>query len=588
MGLTAADIWQEYQDGLDYQSKMNFSSKWSIYQRFINGDQWPAATEKTKNMPRPVFNICRMITTQKSSNVLNENLTMQFTPQEIVSDSMDPEDKQKIEQASSGADKFSQYSRTLWSEKIDQAQLNEDAIDDAVSLGTCIWHYYWDNSVEGGITKRYVGEIAGEVIDPSNIFFKNPKCQDVQKQPSIIISNDLPVLEVRELAESKGVKAEDIEKIESNETTQQGKIYNADKVEVKNGGRVTLLTRYYKKEGRVYFTKSTENVMVQKETDLGLGSQRGFKLYPIEVMVWYKQKKCIYGIGEIEGLIPNQKAINFNIGMMLLSVQETAWPKIYARLGALDQQITNTPGEVIIDKLPNGQDNIKFMQPPNFSYMAVNIVDKIVETTRLVSGVTEVSTGEKIGASIAAAAIIALQNQAKVPIEKIQKRFYRSMKRVGRIWEEFFKTRYNMERNVVVKDAQNNVIPMSFNGSDYESVDFDLKIDVGPSSQFSESLAMATLDKLYDNQAIDTNMYIELAPENVIPFKQKLKNLLKEKAEREQQLLQQQTQIDINKIMASLTPEEQAAVQQNPELLNQLIGGGANGPMPQMPNTATG
>jgi hypothetical protein len=140
------------------------------------------------------------------------------------------------------------------------------------------------------------------------------------------------------------------------------------------------------------------------------------------------------------------------------------------------------------------------------------------------------------------------------------------------------------ERNVVVKDAQNNVISMSFNGSDYESVDFDLKIDVGPSSQFSESLAMASLDKFYDNKEIDINMYIELAPDNVIPFKQKLKNLLKEKSEREQQQMFQK----IIKVMASLTPEEQAAVQQNPELLNQLIGGGANGQMSKMPNTATG
>lgn len=584
MELTAADIWQEYQDGLDYQNSMSFGSKWSEYQRFLNGDQWPAPTEKTKNMPRPVLNMIKMTATQKSSNVLNENITMQFTPEEIADNNQDD----LITKATDGATKFTNYSRTLW-EKLDQAQLNENAIEDAVSLGTCIWHYYWDNSIIGGIKTRYVGDISGEVIDPSNIFFKNPKCQDVQKQPSIIISNDLPVSEVKELAKENKVPEDEIKKIESNEETQQGKIYDADKKEVKNGQRTTLLTRYYKKNKRVYFTKSTQNVIVQKETDLGLGSERGFKLYPIEVMTWYRRKKCIYGIGEIEGLIPNQKAINFNIGMMLYSVQQTAWPKIYTRLGALDQQLTNTPGEVVTDKLLNGADNIKYMQPPNFPYMAINIVDKIIEITRLCSGVTETATGEKIGASMAAAAIIALQNQAKVPIEAIQKRFYRSMKRVGRIWEEFFKTKYNMERSVVIKDAENNDVPMKFTGSDYEDMNFDLKIDVGPSSQFSESLAMATLDKLYDRQAIDTDTYIELAPDNVIPFKQRLKKILTEKAAlMQEQALGQQNSVDVNKILATLTPEEQAAVQQNPELLNQLVGGGANGPMPQMSNTATG
>lgn len=583
-GLTAAEIWQEYQDGLDYQVKMNFPKKWSEYQRFINGDQWPAPTEATKNLPRPVFNICRMITTQKSANVLNENLTMQFTPQEIADDTLEPEKKILIEKANEGAQKFTSYSRTLW-DKIDQAQLNENAIEDAVSLGTCIWHYYWNNSVTGGVATRYIGEIEGEIIDPSNIFFKNPKCQDVQKQPSIIIANDLLVSEVRKLAKENNVSSEDIVKIVSNEDSNSGRIYDADKTEVKNGGRVTLLTRYYKKNGRVYFTKSTENVIVQKETDLGAGSKKGFTLYPIEVMTWYKRKKCIYGIGEIEGLIPNQKAINFNIGMMLLSVQETAWPKIYTRLGALDQQITNTPGEIIVDKLLNGADNIKYMQPPNFPYMAINIVDKIVEITRTVSGVTEVATGEKLGASIAAAAIIALQNQAKVPIEAIQKRFYRSMKRIGRIWEEFFKTRYNMERSVVIKNAENQDIPMRFTGSDYEDVNFELKVDVGPSSQFSESLAMATLDKLYDRGAIDTDTYIELAPDNVIPFKQRLKKIL---AEKQAKMLQPPTGgIDMNKVMAQLTPEEQAFIQSNPSILNQ-VGGDTNGFMPEMRNVVNG
>lgn len=579
--LTAAEIWQEYQDGLDYHSSMNFPKKWSEYQRFINGDQWPAPTEATKNLPRPVFNICQMITTQKSANVLNENLTMQFSPQEIAENGMEDE---LIQRATEGAKKFTDYSKTLW-ERIDQPQLNENAIEDAVSLGTCVWHYYWNNSIKGGISTQYIGEIEGEIIDPSNIFFKNPKCQDVQKQPSIIIANDLLVTEVREMAKNNEVSSEDIAKIQSNEEVNKGKIYDADKTEVKNGGRVTLLTRYYKKNSRVYFTKSTENVIVQKETDLGAGSEKGFTLYPIEIMTWYKRKKCIYGIGEIEGLIPNQKAINFNIGMMLLSVQETAWPKIYAKLGALDQQITNTPGEVIIDKLANGNDNIHFMQPPNFSYMAINIVDKIVDTTRMVSGVTEVATGEKIGASIAAAAIIALQNQAKVPIEAIQKRYYRSQKRIGRIWEEFYKIRYNMERNVVIKDAENNSIPMRFTGSDYADMNFDLKIDVGPSSQFSESLAMATLDKLYDRQAIDTDIYIELAPDNVIPFKQRLKKIL---AEKRAAMLPPAGGIDVNKIVAQLTPEERAAVQANPALLNQVIGGGTNGLMPALPNVANG
>jgi len=576
--LTAMDIWKEYQDGIEYQNSMSFGRKWAEYQRFINGDQWPAPTDATKNLPRPVFNICRMITTQKSSNVLNENITMQFTADELVDDSTDPKQAELIQSASDGATQFTAYSRTLW-EKVEQSQLNEDAIEDASSLGTAVWHYQWNSDISGGTGTIYIGEIDGETLDPSNIFFKNPKCQDLQKQPSIIISNDLPIAEIIELAKINKVSQENIEKISSNEEDKQGKIYEADKVEAKGNSRVTLLTRYFKKNGRVYWTKSTNSVIVQDETDLAQGSERGFKLYPIEIMVWYKRKKCIYGIGEIEGLIPNQKAINFNIGMNLLSIQETAWPKIYAKLGALNQQITNTPGEIITDNLINGSDNIKFMQPPNFSYMPGILTDKILDLTRTATGVTDVATGEKLGASISAAAIIALQNQAKVPIEAIQKRFYRSQKRIGRIWEEFFKVRYNIERSVVIKDDNNQNMPMKFKGSDYEKTNFDLKIDVGPSSQFSEGLSTSIYERLfYDAKSIDLNIFIEMLPDNAIQ-KQKLKRLIKEKADREQAAMLKQQQ-EIEQAKASLSPEEQQELAANPQIMQQVMqgmGGGQGG-----------
>jgi hypothetical protein len=546
---------------------MKFPKAWAEHQRFIDGDQWPEPTEKTKNLPRPVFNICRMITTQKSSNVLNENLTMQYSPEELG-------ESENLTAAAKGADQFTRYSKTLW-ERVEQSQLNEDAINDAVTNGTCIWHYFWNPIIKGGIETTYLGDIEGEIIDPSNIFFKNPKCQKVQKQPSIIISNDLLVTEVRKFAKDNGASEKDLKDIVSNENENTGKIYPADKARVKNGERVTVLTRYYKKNDRVYFTKSTEKVIIQPETDLGKGSANGFRLYPIELMPWYKRKKCIYGIGELKGLIPSQKAINFNIGMMLLSVQQTAWPKIIAKLGALNQILTNDPGELITDNLVNGQDNIKFMQPPNFSYMAVNIVDKIIDIVRTTSGTTEVATGEKLGASISAAAIIALQNQAKVPIETIQKRFYRSMKNIGRIWEEFFKVRYNTERSVTVKDAQGNEMPMKFIGSDYENMPFNLKIDVGPSSQFSESLSTSILERLYyEKGAISTRTFIDMLPDNLLP-KQKLIKLM----ETEQT---QNNSIDMNKVMSQLTPEEQTAVQANPALLQQIMGTGGNTPPMQL------
>lgn len=250
--------------------------------------------------------------------------------------------------------------------------------------------------------------------------------------------------------------------------------------------------------------------------------------YPIVVMSWKKRKHSIYGIGEAAGLIPTQKAVNWLMGMNILSAQDTAWPKLLVKEGALRQEVTNQPGEILRDYSMGG-DGIKYLQPPNFSAFAVDLVSRIKEMIRETSGVSEVSTGEPFTATMAASAIIALQNQAKAPIENIQRRFYRAIEEVGLIWEQFFKCYYNLPRSMTVEDPLGQETRGQFLGSDFADVEFRLEVDVGAGSEYSEALAQSTLDKLYDKGDIDLATYIELAPKAVMPFKEQLKRILEQR-----------------------------------------------------------
>ena len=67
-------MWRDYQDGLIYQRSMGFSEKFPEFERFKQGDQWPQATERTKSLPRPVFNIVKLFISNKKSNVLNQKI----------------------------------------------------------------------------------------------------------------------------------------------------------------------------------------------------------------------------------------------------------------------------------------------------------------------------------------------------------------------------------------------------------------------------------------------------------------------------------------------------------------------------------
>ena len=59
--LNVTDIWKEYKNGLEYQGKIGIRENIPKYVDFYEGKQWPAPTENTKNLPRPVANIIKMI-----------------------------------------------------------------------------------------------------------------------------------------------------------------------------------------------------------------------------------------------------------------------------------------------------------------------------------------------------------------------------------------------------------------------------------------------------------------------------------------------------------------------------------------------
>jgi hypothetical protein len=112
-----------------------------------------------------------------------------------------------------------------------------------------------------------------------------------------------------------------------------------------------------------------------------------------------------------------------------------------------------------------------------------------------------------------------------------------------------------------VKDDDGNPVPMMINGSDYADIDLNLKIDIGPSSTYSEELAQSTLEKLYDKQAITAEDYVEFSPKNVAPFKDRL---LKKMQERQQQQAMMQQQLAQQQAMAQPDPlaQQQAQAQQ--------------------------
>ena len=507
-------LWDLYQNGVAYQRKMGFSTNFPIYVKFKEGDQWPQATERTKNLPRPVLNIIEMIVRSKRSSVLDQPVSIVYRQNSAPADDLEKQIQRDA------ADNLTEYARSIW-DSTDMDSLNSEAVDDAATNGTGIWHFYWDPKVTGPGCNPYVGELRGETIDALNFFVANPQERSVQKQDYIIFAQRLKLKAVKKMAEEEKLPADKIDLICADESEEE---YTAAKVELdgKKNRKVTVITMYYRKNGEVVYDKSTSAVDIVKEKPLTpKDSKKRITMYPVAAMNWKIRKKCFYGIGEVEGLIPNQKLINFMQGMQGFAVQQMGFPKIVTKPGALREPLTNEPGEIITDY---GQGGITYLNPPAFSSAAAQLCNDMIDLTRVVTGTTEVVTGESMGANMAASAIIALQNQAQTPVNEIQRRYWHAIKEIGRIWMEFFKTYCSDKREIVI-EMGGEVSGRAFTGTDYAMYDFDLQVDVGASSEYSAVLAQATLDKMLDRGDITIDQYIELSDPNVAPFKEKFKRM---------------------------------------------------------------
>ena len=536
----AKKIWNDWQKGLEYQKKLNLKETCEKCVDFFEGRQWPQATERTKNMPRPVINIIKFIVNGKKANILSSKISMVYKP--LIYN------QNEGQIATEGASSFTSFANHIKKE-IKQEDLDNQAILDGLKKGTYIYHYFWDREKKTGMAK-FDGGLNGQIIDCLSIVFANPKQKDEQKQKWIIIQSRENVQTLKDIAKKNGITKTELELITADDDTEK----NYDGEEQDGEEYATVLTRYFRKNGEVYYTKSTQNMMVQEETpltpdaakvklqldeegktnedkeevDVDKPEQTNFKmtLYPIIVDSYEEREKSIYGIGEVEQLIPTQKAINFNYAMMQMASQNMGFPKVLVRPNALQgKQITNTPGEVLTDHSPQF-DGLRYLNPPAFSNTPLTVSDKLLEMTRTVTGATEVANGEVLGKNMSGSAIVALQTQAKVPIEDMQKRFWRTHEKIARVWEQFFKAYYRFDIPYVVENDNKQTVNI-FNGSMYQNMDFETTIDVGAGSAYSESLSINLLEQALQRGDITFDDYIELYPDTAMPFKAQLKEIRK-------------------------------------------------------------
>ena len=525
------NLWKLYRKGIDYQNSIGLRTQIPKFVKFFEGKQWPDATKNTKNLPRPVVNIVKLICRIKKAALLSTPVRLVYKSDSVTAD----------------VKAFNRFAEYIQKEmKLDQ--LDKDSVDDSVKKGSFFQHFYWDAQARGKRGK-VSGALRGELIDPLNIFFENPCCLDEQKQGWIIIVSRENVDSVRAMAD-KSVNLEDIVA-----DSRENNAYNA--VEQDEDKLCSVITRYFRKDGKVYCEKATKSVVVnepfsiipnveQAKKELGYiedapnnalpdnveeidkGEGEEYELYPIVAGYYEKREQCIYGLSEVEGLIPNQTAINFNIAMSLLNAQEMAWGKYIALPNALKgQKINNEPGQVLIDYSGTGH-GIKKLTEQALHSTPAELSNTIIAMTRSVTGATEVMNGESIGSNMSGAAIAQLQAQAQTPIEELRDTFWLAKQKQGLVLAQFYKHFYYQKNYIYtekVKDGEEQKADV-FSSSKFKDLDFSVVVEATLGTRSSLASDISLLDACLRNGSISIETYIQAYPEQAIGNKSELIEIL--------------------------------------------------------------
>jgi len=540
--------WDLYEKGKNYKRKIDLYTTVNRNERFYVGDQWKGVV--SNGLPTPVFNIFKRVINYFMAAIMSQAVKMQFTPQDIGDETEDPQELE-VKQA---AEIISAYSETLWEDAKMDSNLRQCLLDAAISSDACIY-VWWSPEIDTG--QEAMGDMEIEMPDNVNVFFGNPNDQRVQKQPYIIISFRELVENLKEEARKYGADENAVNMIAGDtDTTEQSG--DMSKIELDttgvNDGKTTAIIKFWRDKATrtIKFNKSTKAVTIRSEVDTQL------KLYPVTWMNWDKRKNSYHGQAVGTGLVPNQVFINKMFAMVMLNLMYNAFPK-----AVYDSNLIKSWNNQIGQAIPvSGPEDIRkvatYLQPGEMSNQVMQVIDAAINYTKELVGASDSALGDVKPENTSA--IIAVQQAAAIPLESIKANLYQFVEDLGQIWLDFMSTYYGRRNIAINVKGVRQVVPFDFDR--LKNMRLKLKIDVGPSSYWSEITAMQTLDNLLQNEKITFLQYLDRVPNGVIPKKQELVEEVKAMDAQQQFVGQmmgnfvQSMPPEVQQVIGQMAPEE--------------------------------
>ncbi|WP_290772162.1 hypothetical protein [Anaerofustis sp.] len=444
--------WTLYEKGKDFLSKKNIYEETDKVYRFFNGNQWKGVES---GVISPItYNIIKPIVKYKTGVINGNGYGIVFSPNNFD----DPEFQVEMTDL---CDKLNEYISILWENKKINAKTRV-VLKDACINGEGILYLNYDEKEN---------EVSPEIINKTNIYYENENNSDLNEQEYILITTRRSVASVKREARKNReaglnkLSEDDINKIMSdNKTKEQSGDYAKDELY----NMVLVISKFFKKDGHIWFKKSTENAVIEEERDLGLTK------YPIAHFVWEETKGSARGMGEVINLIPNQIEINKTATRRALSVMMGAYPKLVVDGKKISNpdSITKVGSAIFTDN--QTVDDVRkvagYLNPSTMSPDSKSLQDELINNTKDLAGAGDSVTGDVNPERASGQAILAVQQSSEQNLTEQLIRFKDFLEDTAEIVFEMWQVYTPKEgKRIVVKKAISEV--MKERGRDIPSVD---------------------------------------------------------------------------------------------------------------------
>ena len=512
--LPTTDIYQLFEKGKSFNRMRNVYSDTDMNYRMYNGDQWHGL--KIKGIETVQLNIIKPIVKYKVGTINSNYYLPVFSSENI-------EDNEFKEVATKTCELLNKFARRVWEK--DSMDYKTRAISKHSAINDeCPIYVMYDD-------KTNLPE--HEILSKNDIFYGNENYSDIQKQPYIIIKQRRPIINIIEMAKKENVSEEKLKFIVGDTDTfeEAGEIA---KDEVDN--MCTLLTKFYKKDGKVYFSQATKYCEIKNNKNTGL------TLYPIAHMLWEEKEGSARGEGEVRYLIPNQLEINKTEMRRLISAKNTAYPQRVVNVSKIQNpSAVDRVGSTI---KVTGQDvddvrkAISTINPAQMSSDVEKVMNELISITRELAGAGDAATGDVNPESASGKAILAVQQASQMPITEQTLALKTTLEDLVRIWLDMWKA-YATEGLVIDYETIDDLTgekksqPIKVPYTVLQELQANVKVDITPKSpydKFAQELSLENMLKAgyFSSQRLsELEVYVDLLDDDSSMPKTKLLEAIK-------------------------------------------------------------